>query len=321
MGWAVGTGLSLSFSFPWTTNSNAVFAGPTRFDAYSKLDEASATYHYGLSNIEQAAARSALQVWGNLANIKFSEVADTSTNVGDIRFAWTSASNSGGSTSQPWGWASFPNSYWPSGGDIWLSTSASSSTGANANWSANSYNALSLLHEIGHALGLKHSFEDFPVLPFSQETRQYSIMSYTDHPHSLFVEVTKTASSSSWRSYTIVPETPMLYDIAAIQYLYGANMTYKTGDDVYQFDANTPLIKTIWDAGGNDTISVSNFQLGCLIDLQAGHFPVSTPMPDLPRELTGPRHLRPRPMTAPIILRLPMVALLKTRLVAQEMTL
>jgi hypothetical protein len=29
--------------------------------------------------------------------------------------------------------------------------------------------------------------------------------------------------------------TPMLYDIQAIQYLYGANMSYHTGADTYAF--------------------------------------------------------------------------------------
>lgn len=64
----------------------------------------------------------------------------------------------------------------------------------------------------------------------------------------------------------------MLYDIAAMQYQYGANMAYRTGDDVYTFDPATPFFRTIWDAGGNDTISVSNFSKGCIVDLRAGEF-------------------------------------------------
>ncbi len=58
----------------------------------------------------------------------------------------------------------------------------------------------------------------------------------------------------------------------AIQHLYGANLTYRTGDDVYSFDPSTPFLRTIWDAGGTDTISSSNFTKGCIIDLQQGHF-------------------------------------------------
>jgi len=64
----------------------------------------------------------------------------------------------------------------------------------------------------------------------------------------------------------------MVFDIAAIQYIYGANNSYKTGDDTYTFDPTKPFYKTIWDAGGNDTISVSNFSLNCIVDLTPGNY-------------------------------------------------
>ena len=49
----------------------------------------------------------------------------------------------------------------------------------------------------------------------------------------------------------IVSSTPMVYDIAAIQYLYGANMNHNSGDTTYSFDPDTPFIEAIWDAGGH----------------------------------------------------------------------
>ncbi|EEF26996.1 conserved hypothetical protein [Ricinus communis] len=64
----------------------------------------------------------------------------------------------------------------------------------------------------------------------------------------------------------------MVNDIAAIQYLYGANTSYQTGSNTYTFDPTTPFLHTIWDAGGNDTISIANFTVGSVIDLQAGHY-------------------------------------------------
>ncbi len=54
--------------------------------------------------------------------------------------------------------------------------------------------------------------------------------------------------------YSYHPTTPMVLDIAAIQYLYGANTTYHAGDDIYTFDDTTTYHETIWDAGGSDTI-------------------------------------------------------------------
>jgi serralysin len=270
-GGVTGTGVTLTYSFPWTSLGTATFLGRDGTGDYSLLNEQNATYHYGLSATQQGAARSALQSWANVANIVISEVADTSTNVGDIRFAWTSVSNQMSDGREYWGWATPPNSYWPSGGDIWISTLSSGAT--NTDWSVGSQNFNSLTHELGHALGLKHPFDDNPVLPSGQDSGQYTIMSYTDHPHSIFRHVTANTNGNYSFSYVNVqPDTPMLYDVAAIQYIYGANLSYRTGDDIYTFDPSTPFIRTLWDAGGTDTISVSNFTKGCVIDLQQGHY-------------------------------------------------
>lgn len=265
-GGATGTGTALTYSFPWTNSGTATFSGGNGIGDYSSLNEQDATYHYGLNATEQASARGALQSWANIANITFSEVAESSSNVGDIRFAWTSASNS-----SAWGWAYYPNSYWPSAGDVWISTRASGAT--DQDWSSASYNFNALVHEVGHVLGLKHPFEDYPVLPAGLDSQQYTIMSYTEPPNDLFRDVTANPNGTYSYSYShVVSDTPMLYDLAAIQYLYGVNLSYKTGNDVYTFDADTPFYRTIWDANGDDTLSVSNFAKGCVIDLRQGHF-------------------------------------------------
>ena len=259
-GGAVGTGAILSYSFPWASGGNATFSGYNGSD-YSSLNENTATSHYGLNATQQASAIAALQSWANVANINFQGVADTATNVGDIRFAWTSATTTTSTGTQAWGWGGYPDSYWPSAGDVWISTIESGAT--NTDWSVGSHNYYSLIHELGHALGLKHPFydADFPLgtlLLTLLDTRQYSVMSYTNQANDLFA--TLTQNGSWYASFDRVnPVTPMVLDIAAIQYLYGANITYHTGDDVYSFDTATPFFRTIWDAGGNDTISVSNF--------------------------------------------------------------
>ncbi len=110
-------------------------------------------------------------------------------------------------------------------------------------------------------------------MPSGLDNRIYTIMSYTDAAHDLFVRVTKAANGSATVSYIDVnPETPMLLDIQAIQYVYGANTGYNAGDNTYTFDPAVPFFKTLWDGGGNDTISVANFFKGCSIDLSPGHF-------------------------------------------------
>lgn len=77
---------------------------------------------------------------------------------------------------------------------------------------------------------------------------------------------------------------PLLDDIAAIQLLYGTNMSTRTGDTTYGFNSNTgrdfltatsatsPLIFAVWDAGGYDTLDFSGYSQNQVIDLRQGHF-------------------------------------------------
>lgn len=272
-GGAPGTPATVSFSFPWANGASAYFGG-YKGAAYSSEDEPSAARHFGLNAVQQSATASALQAWANVANINFEQVADTSTNVGDIRLAFTSAK----SVQDAWAYASYPNAAWPVGGDVWINAQF----GSDTNWSVGSYDFYSLIHETGHAIGLKHDFEDGVTLPSALENRTQTVMSYTDAPNSIFVRVTKSASgSSSYHVQDVVPETPMPLDIAAVQYMYGANYSYNADNTTYTFDPLVPFLKTIWDGGGVDVISVANFSKDCRIDLNPGkHSNVSTSLSD-----------------------------------------
>ena len=59
-----------------------------------------------------------------------------------------------------------------------------------------------LLHEEGHAMGLKHPFEGSVTLPKSEDNTGNTLMSYTDSPSGPF---------NTYRSY----------DVLALQYIYG----------------------------------------------------------------------------------------------------
>ena len=76
----------------------------------------------------------------------------------------------------------------------------------------------------------------------------------------------------SVKTHHIQPQTPMLYSIAAIQYFYDANTSYRTGNDICTFDPVTPLFLAIWDVAGTETISVDNFLTDCTINLSADSF-------------------------------------------------
>jgi Ca2+-binding RTX toxin-like protein len=68
----------------------------------------------------------------------------------------------------------------------------------------------------------------------------------------------------------------MLYDLVALQALYGPNMSTRTGDTLYDFEGyfeSLPSIqRTIWDAGGNDTLSAAGMDRGAVLDIREGAF-------------------------------------------------
>lgn len=197
-------------------------------------------------------AKAALGLWQAVANITFTEVADAGAG-GQIRF--------GTATLSP---ETSAHAYYPGddpvSGDVWLNHEESS----NFTQTPGSYGFSTMLHEIGHALGLKHPGNynaggggaEPPYLPEPEDSSQYTVMSYYAHPYVTTVE----------------PRTPQLYDIAAIQALYGANMTTRTGDDIYQWETDEAFIETIWEAGGTDTISAINQDRDTVINLEAGSF-------------------------------------------------
>ena len=244
-GGAVGTGVTLSYSFPWANGKEASFG---------YAGEPPGSISFGFSAHQQTLTRAALQTWSNVANIRFEEVAETSTDVGVLRFGFT------GNVQDPyWGVAFFPSARWAEGGDVWVNPKF------NQPWDTVSEDATALVHEIGHALGLKHPFEGAVQIPKDLDFLNYTIMSYTPPEGA----ITFDPETLRWG---LLINKPMVYDILAIQYLYGANWSYRTGNDVYTYDPKRGFFDTIWDAGGNDTLDLSNFNTDLVLNLNDGAY-------------------------------------------------
>ena len=81
-----------------------------------------------------------------------------------------------------------------------------------------------LLHELGHALGLKHPHDDGGTgRPTFEELNRAGLNDDTTTVMSYF----DTTESLNEVSYD--PATPMILDVLALQYLYGKNTSTNSG--------------------------------------------------------------------------------------------
>lgn len=202
---------------------------------------------------EQDAVRQALREYESVIDVRFVELAPGTgdaniafgrVDVASVAETWWSLSAGPDATGRPAIQRWDAGVVFDNGRDL---------TDPNAQWL--------ILHEIGHAMLMKHTGEydttgkatPPPHLPGSEDNRDHTVMSYVRGEGAA------------------VALQLQLYDVAALQARWGPNTRQAAGDDVYTFGSD-PGILTLWDTGGVDRIDASAVVGPSEIDLAEGAF-------------------------------------------------
>jgi peptidase M10/serralysin-like protein len=181
---------------------------------------------------EVAAAERALREFSKVAGIKFVRGSSQSEELMMGQFDIQGAG----------GYASYPIT------DVWDGSHYGTQQlyiDASYSMEQNQYGYLALLHEIGHALGLKHPHDGGVKLRQSEDHWTHTVMSYNN------------AATGDFKLGVL--------DIIALQSIYGPPKT-RVGTNTYKFGES----KVIWDGGGTDTISAAHLKQKVYVDLDGG---------------------------------------------------
>ena len=254
--------------------SEGYFTGPE-----TEISLGDNIYAYEWTNSEKVAIENAMENFSDVANISFTET----DNYDLANIAWLSLDHEGtnaiyGSIGETniLGVAFFP--YEENGefaGYTTLNYELYNDEDYSIALNPGSYSYWVVLHELGHSLGLGHPhgvneyYGAFPGVSGAWNagdnnlnSAPWTVMTYNVHDNDVGLTPTSQDTSGFFTGLGA-------FDIAATQYLYGANTNYNTGDNVYDLNENDLNgWKCIWDNGGRDKISATASNQSVNIDLR-----------------------------------------------------
>ncbi len=292
----------LLFPQRWASNvftgkTSLTFSFPNTFDDYgsnypnSDIHEKS---FESLNNTQQAVAKEWFDMYEDISNLDFTQLFGSSDRNAVIRMAESDHPPTA------YAFAPLPISL---GGDIWFDRDEDRDINKRRFNSPQigNYAYHTFGHEIGHALGLKHGHEtssdafleemglggaiDIPDVPglnvqtdYNRDSMEFSIMTYRS-----YIGGPDTGYGNERWGYA---QFLMMYDIAAIQHMYGANFDTNSGNTTYSFSTTTGemfvdgvrqgtpggnrIFRTIWDGSGIDTYDFDNYTTNLSVDLRPG---------------------------------------------------
>ena len=263
----------MKYAFPTDVSdyTEGVPGGYPDMDILAKFQEANTN--------QKAAALAAMGLVASYTQLKFEEADSPSAADATLRFSGLTSGSSQ---------AAFPANPGPysaqdarESGDNWLSTNGRPPADF---YGTDHFNTI--IHEMGHALGLKHGHDPNynGTLSADRNDNEFSVMTYASYLGSDTNMVTEAHLGSSPQSY-------MMYDIAALQAYYGANFDGVGTTSVYTWDETTgqqytngtvapntgvtathKIFSTVWTQGALSTYDLSNFDEDQHDDLRPGRW-------------------------------------------------